>query len=458
MPPDVPAAPDLTSIRGALGQGVPLRVLIEATLDRIDAQSEQHPHVFIHRVTREQALQAAATLEARSRAGEALALLGATFAVKDNIDVAGMPTTAACPAYSYTPERSAPVVQRLLDAGAVCVGKTNLDQFATGLVGVRSPYGACRNVFDPRYVAGGSSSGSAIAVAASWVSFSLGTDTAGSGRVPAALGNIVGLKPTPGRLSTEGVVPACRSLDCVSIFALCCEDARAVYDLAAGASAIAPPPTSLGRGFRFGTPSAAHLDFQGDAEAARLYTEAIARLTALGGEQVEIDWTPFHEAGALLYDGPWVVERFAAVGDFIGRHPNDCLAVTREIIAGASRYSAVDVFNGSYRLAELAARAAAEWQRMDVLLLPTVAAVPTLEQIAAEPKLRNDALGVYTRFTNLLRCAALAIPAGFRRDGLPFGVSLFAPQGQDDRLVALKVYATRPEDCVSLQECLCVRG
>jgi allophanate hydrolase len=376
-----------------------------------------------------------------------LPLAGVPFAVKDNIDVAGMPTTAGCPAYSYVATRTATVVQRLLDAGAILIGKTNLDQFATGLVGVRSPYGACSSVFDDRYISGGSSSGSAVAVAAGLVAFALGTDTAGSGRVPAAFNNIVGLKPTRGMLSTAGVVPACRSIDCVSIFAATASDAERVWSVAQGVDPDDPYTRALTPGagaapwlhgrFRVGVPRDEDLAFFGDAESPGLYQSALSRLEAIGGIRVPIDFTPFREAAALLYAGPWVAERYAAVGEFVDAHPDAVHPVVGAIIRGAAKYSAVDAFRGMYRLEVLRRAAATQWDSIDVMILPTAGTIYTKAAVEAEPVLLNTNLGYYTNFVNLMDLAAIAVPAGFRRDGLPFGVSLVGRPFSDAALLAL---------------------
>ncbi|QKT03512.1 allophanate hydrolase [Ectothiorhodospiraceae bacterium 2226] len=377
-----------------------------------------------------------------------LPLYGIPFAIKDNIDLAGVPTTAGCPDYAYTPSESAFVVQRLLDAGAVPIGKTNLDQFATGLVGTRSPYGPGRNAFDPDYIAGGSSAGSATAVALGQVSFSLGTDTAGSGRVPAAFNNLVGLKPSKGLLSTRGVVPACRSLDCVSIFALNGADAQAVlrvaqcYDPAdAYARPVQAPRRGRGAfaeaGFRFGVPRAAQLSFFGNADAEALYRQSVERLQSLGGERVELDFEPFLAAARLLYEGPWVAERYHAIKDVIETRPEILHPVTRAIIAGAAEFSAVDGFDGLYRLEALRRAAEASWQQVDVVVTPTAGTIYRLDEVAAEPMRLNSNLGYYTNFMNLLDLAAIAVPAGFQSDGLPFGVTLFAPAFYDDDLLQL---------------------
>jgi allophanate hydrolase len=370
----------------------------------------------------------------------ALPLYGVPFAIKDNIDLAGIPTTAACPAYAYTPSQSAVVVQRLIDAGAVPIGKTNLDQFATGLVGTRSPYGAARNAFDPAYIAGGSSSGSAVAVAKGLASFALGTDTAGSGRVPAAFNNLVGVKPTRGLLSTRGVVPACRTLDCVSVFALDVTDAQAVVEVAAGFDAEDPfareaqtAPAARDH-FRFGVP--ARLDYFGDGEAARLFAGATAALERLGGQAVPIDFTPFREAARLLYEGPWVAERYAAIQGFVETHPDALHPVTRAIVEPAIGASAVAAFQAQYRLAALKRQADAVLRTLDFVLTPTAGTIYRIDAVQADPIRLNGNLGLYTNFMNLLDLAAVAIPAGFGAQGLPYGVTLFGPAFSDSALAA----------------------
>jgi allophanate hydrolase len=367
-----------------------------------------------------------------------LPLAGVPFAVKDNFDVAGMPTTAGCPTFAYVPARTATVVQRLLDAGAILIGKTNMDQFATGLVGTRSPYGACSSVYDSRYISGGSSSGSAVAVAKALCTFSLGTDTAGSGRVPAAFNNLVGLKPTRGLLSSDGVVPACRSLDCVSIFAKTASEARAVWKIARGYdSAAAGAAPWLGGSFRFGVPDDSQLKFFGDDEAPRLFRRAQERLASIGGVRTTIDFTVFREAAELLYSGPWVAERFAAVGEFLGQATEGVNEVVKNIILGGARYSAADAFRSMYRLETLKQRAAEEWAHMDVLLLPTTGTIYRHEAVAADPVRLNSNLGFYTNFVNLMDLAAIAVPARFRTNGLPFGVSLIGPAFSDEALLSL---------------------
>ncbi len=421
--------------------GLRPRQVVDGVLARIAARGDDR--VWIHLAPR--AALEARTAELERRGPGELPLWGIPFAVKDNIDVAGQPTTAACPEYAYSPAGSSPVVQALLDAGAIAIGKTNLDQFATGLVGTRSPYGACANAFDPRYIAGGSSSGSAVAVAAGLASFALGTDTAGSGRVPAAFNNLVGLKPTKGRLSTRGMVPACRSLDCVSIFALTAEDARAVLGVAGGYDALDPwarraaaaaLPDAI-EGCRIGVPRASQLEFFGNREAARLFDAAVAALGRLGARRVEIDFAPFAEAARLLYGGPWVAERYLAIRELFDRRPEALFPVTREIVAGAARYSAADAFAAEYRLQELRRAIAPVWRAIDLLVTPTAGTIYTIAEVNADPVRLNTSLGYYTNCMNLLDLAAIAVPAGFQANGLPFGITLAAPAFADEGLCRL---------------------
>jgi allophanate hydrolase len=405
-------------------------------LRRIDAYDD--PAVWISRAGEHEILQRARELGEGGAAMESLPLYGVPFAVKDNIDVVRMETTAACPAFAYTPERSATVVGKLLAAGAILIGKTNLDQFATGLNGTRSPYGAPRCVFDRRFISGGSSSGSAVAVAAGLVSFSLGTDTAGSGRVPAAFNNIVGLKPTKGLISAAGVVPACRSLDCVSIFAASCADAIRIATVAEGFDAEDPYSRAGERvslpleRFHFGVLKPADREFFGDLEAAALYNAAIERLSAQGGVPVEFDYAPFREAAALLYDGPFVAERLAAIEEFFHAKPEAMDRHVRQIIGKGLTLSAADAYRGEHRLREIARAAARQWERFDLMLLPTAPAIFTVDQIAEDPIGNNSRLGLYTNFVNLLDYAAIAVPAGFRAGSkLPFGVTLIGPAFSD---------------------------
>ncbi len=417
----------------------PVDVAAEA-LKRIAAYPD--PAIWITRVAEDDVMARAKALAASDP--ESVPLYGIPFAVKDNIDCAGLPTTAACPAFAYTPARSAYAVEALLNAGAILVGKTNLDQFATGLVGTRSPYGAPRSVFDKRYISGGSSSGSAVAVGAGLVAFALGTDTAGSGRVPAAFNNIVGLKPTRGSISARGVVPACRSLDCVSIFAHSAGDALNVwsaiggYDAGDDYSRRWTDPRHLPQETpRFGVLSPSEREFFGDNENARLYEHAIARLEALGGIKVEIDFAPFRKAGALLYEGGWVAERLAALKTFVAAHGHEMDKAVHAIITGAASLSAVDAFESQYALASHRRVAETEWARIDLLLLPTAPTQYTVDEVNADPIALNRRLGHYTNFVNLLDCAAIAVPAGFRSDGLPFGVTLVAPAFADSSLASI---------------------
>lgn len=375
-----------------------------------------------------------------------LPLYGVPFAVKDNIDVADLPTTAACPEFGYVPAEDAASVAALREAGAILIGKANLDQFATGLVGARSPYGPGRNPFDPAYVSGGSSSGSAIAVSAGAVSFSLGTDTAGSGRVPAAFCNIVGWKGSLGLVSPRGVVPACRSLDCVTVFALSCADAAAVaavagrYDAGEPFSREAPAaaPGLPGWGsLRLGVPRQQDLAFFDNPHTPGLFEAAIRRCQALGATLVEVDLQPFLAAARLLYDGPWVAERTAAVGAFLAENPAAGHPVVRGIVEGGHRYSAVDAFQAGYALRALARQVAPVWDKIDAILTPTAGTIHRIDAVEADPVRLNSQLGYYTNFMNLLDYAAVAVPAGFQPDGLPFGVTLFAPAFHDTALLSL---------------------
>jgi allophanate hydrolase len=421
--------------------------LIERVLTRIAKWDD--PALWISRTCDATLRQHATKLDAAAAADpdliKRLPLFGIPFAVKDNIDVAGMPTTAACPAFAYSPSETAPVVSRLLSAGAVLVGKTNLDQFAAGLVGTRSPYGVPRNPFDARYIPGGSSSGSAVAVAAGLVSFALGTDTAGSGRVPAAFNNIVGLKPTRGLLSTRGVVPACRSLDCVSIFALSAQDAVAVLDVAAcfdlhdplAREASSSGLRRFGPKFRFGVPPSDELDFFGDREAGSLFAAAITKLEQVDGTPAKAAFAPFRDAGRLLYGGPWLAERLHATQALLNDDPDAILPVTRSIIEKGRHYSALDAYRAQYELARLKREADLAFESIDVLLLPTTGTIYEKAAVAADPFRLNANLGLYTNFVNLLDLTAIAVPAGFRKNGLPFGISLIAPAFTERALLDL---------------------
>lgn len=366
-------------------------------------------------------------------------LYGIPFALKDNIDAAGLPTTAACPAFAYTAEADATLVARLKAAGAILLGKTNLDQFATGLVGTRSPYGAVPNSFKPEYVSGGSSSGSAVTVARGLVPFSIGTDTAGSGRVPAGFNNIVGLKPTKGRFSIHGVVPACKSLDCTSVFALCVEDAETVagiiegFDPADGYSRKQPHPARLLPAQpRFGIP--AELPFFGDSEQEKAWHNTLSQLEQQGVELVPMDFSDMQTLAQLLYGGPWVAERHAAVGEFMRDQADKMNPVVRGIIEQAANFNATDAYRAEYRRAELVRSIQQTMASVDALLVPTAPRLPTIAEVEADPVAVNSQLGTWTNFVNLADCSALALPAGLRDDGLPFGITLIAPAWQDTAL------------------------
>jgi allophanate hydrolase len=417
-------------------------------VERIRARIAEHAedNIWIH-VLSDAELAPYLTRLANADPGQ-LPLYGIPFAIKDNIDLAGVPTSAGLPELAWTPERSATVVERLIAAGALPIGKTNLDQLATGLVGTRSPYGAVPNAFDPAYIAGGSSSGSAAAVAHGLVSFALGTDTAGSGRVPAALNNLVGVKPTRGLISTRGVLPACRTLDCVSLFTLDLADAADLMQIAVafdpedpfsrpapGGTALASKGEAPGPAFHFGVP--AELEWFGDDESRSLFEATAVRLIALGGKPVTIDFTPFADAARLLYEGPWVAERYAAIEDWICSRPETLHPVTRAIIEPAAEARAVDAFKAQYRLAELKRDVEAYWSELSCILTPTIATPYRIAEVDADPIRLNSNLGYYTNFMNLLDLAAVAVPAGMRPDGLPFGVTLFGPAFSDSVLARL---------------------
>ncbi len=433
---------DIHSLRHSYltGKRHPLEV-VEQIFEHI---GDDPNRVWIHRLSLQETEKYVTALQDRDPAN--LPLYGIPFAIKDNIDLAGAPTTAGCPEYAYLPQRHATVVQRLIDAGAIPLGKTNLDQFATGLNGTRSPFGACRNAYDAEYISGGSSSGSAVAVAMGQASFSLGTDTAGSGRVPAAFNNLVGVKPTRGWVSTRGVVPACRSLDCVSIFALNTADASSVLSVAAGFDEQDPYSRRVqsygfdfghAETFRFGVPQADQLAFFGNGQAAALFVRRCEELRAIGGTAVEIDFSPFLSVARLLYEGPWVAERYAAIREFFDTRSEAIHPVVRDIIAGAKNFSAVDAYSGMYRLEALRREAEMVWNTIDCMVTPTAGTIYRIDEMLADPVRLNANLGYYTNFMNLLDCSAVAVPAGFQNDGLPFGITLAAPAHQDVPLLHL---------------------
>ena len=429
----------LAALREAYAAGVTPAEVMAEVLARLEAVRD--PAIFIHLASAKDLAAAAAALGSFDPDRP---LWGIPFAVKDNIDVAGMPTTAACPDYAYHADRDAFVVARLRAAGAIPVGKTNLDQFATGLVGVRSPYGVPRNALDAEIVPGGSSSGSAVVVAHGIVPFALGTDTAGSGRVPAALNGIVGLKPSLGALSASGVVPACRTLDTISIFALTVADAHDVFRTASAfdpadaysrpmPSAAMPAPAPAPR---ITAPDASSLVFFGDDVQAADF-EATLTTLAEGGARIDrVDFTPFYDVAQMLYDGAWIAERYAAIEDMMRNRPDAVHPVTRAIIAKAETQSAVDAFNGFYRLADLRRACAPILDAADMLCVPTIPTFATCAELAADPVTPNSNLGTYTNFVNLLDLCAMAVPTGARSDGRPGGVTLIAPAGQDGAIAA----------------------
>ena len=443
---------DLASYRAAYMSGADPIQLFSDLYKRIAECSGDS--IWISVLPLDTVLDMLGSAQKRKSAGEALPLFGVPFAVKDNIDVGGLPTTAGCPEFSYTPEHHAFVVEKLIDAGAIPIGKTNLDQFATGLNGTRSPHGIPRCVFNDHYVSGGSSSGSAVAVANGMVPFSLGTDTAGSGRIPASFNNLVGLKPTRGLFSNSGLVPAARSLDCISIFARCVDDALSISRIVAGFDEEDPysrraPATALAEKawparFTFGVPAAEHLQFFGDNEAEAIFSYAISRLEALGGTAVPFDYTPFMQAAELLYAGPWVAERLAAIESFAKMHPDAIHPVVKEVIFSAKELDAVDTFNSFYRLAEFVRRAESTWKKIDVMLLPTAPTIYSVEEMLADPITLNSNLGLYTNFVNLMDLSAIAVPAGFRTNGLPFGITFVGRAFEDGAIASLgKVFTNQ---------------
>ena len=430
------------------------RQLLPTLRDKAAALNPDY-HLFIHLLSVAELEPYLAALDGRDP--DSLPLYGVPFAIKDNIDLAGIPTTAACPDFAYVPERSATIVEQLIALGAIPLGKTNLDQFATGLNGSRSPYGACPNSVLPEYPSGGSSAGSSLAVALGVASFALGTDTAGSGRVPAALNNLLGLKASKGLISTAGVVPACRTLDCVTTFTATAREASQLLALTAkidprdeysrrnpswnDGSAFGVP-----RPFRFGVPRAQDLQFFGCVEGPLLFGDAIDRLKALGGEAVELDLTPFLEAARLLYEGPWVAERYSVAGELMEQNPQAVLPVIRAVLAKAPAVSGVQTFRAQYRLQALKALCDQALEGLDCVLTPTIGRPVTLAELHAEPVLRNSELGYYTNFMNLLDYAAVAVPSGFMANGMPWGVTLFGRVFTDQYLLSVADAMQRQQD------------
>lgn len=420
------------------------RELIQALRERA-LQLNPEYKLFIHILTEEELAPYLANLEATGP--ESLPLYGVPFAVKDNIDLAGVPTTAACPAFSYIPAKNATIVAQLIALGAIPIGKTNLDQFATGLNGTRSPYGLCRNSVLAEYPSGGSSAGSALAVALGLASFALGTDTAGSGRVPAALNNLIGLKATKGLISTAGVVPACRTLDCTTFFTATALEASKLLALTAHKDpedeySRANVGWNTGRsfgipttGFKFGVPK--QLEFLGCAESQALFERSVSTLETMGGIAIEIDFSAFLEAAKLLYEGPWVAERYSVVGELIENNPEAVLPVIRDVLQKAPTATAVQAFRAQYKLQALKVKTDAILANLDFMITPAYPRPVTLAELAAEPVKRNSDLGTYTNFMNLLDYAAVAVPAGFMRNGLPSGVTLFGRAFCDQYLLSI---------------------
>ncbi len=441
--------------------------IVREVYRRIDAVGD--PAIFIHLRPMEDVIAEAEALPARS---DGQPLWGVPFVAKDNIDVAGVPTTAACPAYAYTPDRDAFVIAKLRAAGALVIGKTNLDQFATGLVGVRSPYGVPKNAIDPDIVPGGSSSGSGVAVGHGFVTFSLGTDTAGSGRVPAALNNIVGLKPSLGALSATGVVPACRTLDTISIFAgnvrdafaafhvACAEDTKDAYSktISAGQLTAAPPS------FKVGVPDMASRIFFGDTVQATSFEANLKRLTAQGAEIIELDFSPLYAVAEMLYDGAWVAERYTVVEDLMRTTPDAMHPTTAKIIGAAESLSAADAFRGIYRLKDLERAAQTLMEGVDLICVPTIPTFYSVADLEADPVRPNSNLGTYTNFVNLLDMCGIAVPSEERSDGRPGSITLLAPSGEDARVASIaarfagETIADTPKEATEAEIALAVCG
>ncbi|WP_146592305.1 allophanate hydrolase [Puniceibacterium confluentis] len=429
----------IPDLRAAYQSGVTPKDVVAQVLARIAAVND--PGIFLARPTEAELFAEAAAL---GDFDASKPLWGVPFAVKDNIDVAGYETTAACPAFAYTPDADAFVVARLRAAGAIFVGKTNLDQFATGLVGVRTPYGAPLNSIDTELVPGGSSGGSAVAVGHGIVAFSLGTDTAGSGRVPAALNNIVGLKPTLGALSATGVVPACRSIETVSIFALTVSDAYTAFQAACvydpgdayARQVKAPPMTASSEPAVVGIPSGETIRFLGDRVQEQSFAATVDLLRAQGADIREIDFTPLYDVATMLYEGAWVAERYTVIEDLLRRDPDAILPVIRQIICKAETLTAADAFRGMYRLKELARAAESVLTGIDMLCVPTMPTFHTVAELEADPIGPNSNNGTYTNFVNLLDMCGLAVPTPPRADGRPGSVTLLAQAGDDAKLAA----------------------
>lgn len=437
---------DFGSLRAAYKDGTQTpHELVDQIFQRIDER--ENDGVWITVVDRKTALNRTKDLESIPvERRDDYPLYGFPFSVKDNIDVAGVPTTAACPDFAYTPDQSSTVVDRLEAAGAIFIGKTNLDQFATGLVGTRTPHGSARNPFNESFISGGSSSGSAVSVSAELVSFSLGTDTGGSGRVPASYTNTVGLKPTRGLLSNTGSVWACRSIDCICIFALTCEDAADVLAVAQGYDPAdpfsrPPPPQETTpdapASFSFAVPQAKDFDFAGCQGSADSFEDAVATLISSGGERVEIDYGILDEVSDMMFKGPLLTERYLSVGEFIESNPESCLPITRQTIESSKQYSAIDTIRMNYRIAEIKRELEGMWRQFDILVVPTIPRPFTLAELEAEPIEANLSHGKYTYFVNTLDLAAVEVPNGILPNGVPCGITFIGPAFSDLRLVAM---------------------
>lgn len=430
----LPFSLDIAWLQGAYRSGVLTpSAVVRAVYARIAARGDDHVWTFLR--PQADVLEEAKRLEASAPAGKPL--YGLPFSVKDNIHVAALPTTAGCPAFTRMAVATAPAVAQAAEAGALLIGKNTLDQFATGLVGIRSPAGYCRNTFDERYIPGGSSSGSGVAVAAGLVSFALGSDTGGSGRVPAALNNIVGLKPSVGLVSNEGMVYCNRSFDCMPVFALTCDDAWRVLRCIRDKKRPMPDVSPCGSTFAFAVPRADQLEFFGDALAEQAFARAIGLLQNLGGKARRLDFTAFLQAGRMVFDDALIAERYAEYGEFVEHHPDDVLPVTQAIITKARGYSAVDAYRALYRLDALRRQASIALADADCLVVPTTGTIYRCDEVEADPIALNTNMGYYTYFVNPLDLCAIAVPAGFRDDGLPHGVSLIARAGEDATLVDL---------------------
>lgn len=417
----------------------------ETLIKSLLTKAVDYPQAWIHLLSLEEVSPYIAALKEKPM--EEYPLWGIPFAIKDNIDLADIPTTAACPEFSYVPQKSAHVVELLIAAGAIPLGKTNLDQFATGLNGTRSPYGATPNSFNASYISGGSSAGSSVVTAAGLTTFSLGTDTAGSGRVPACFNNLIGLKPSVGLFSSTGMVRACKSLDCTSVFSLTAEDAQTVFAVAADFDetdgyARKNPITNQGQvpfpeKFTFAVPQVDQLAFFGSDSYEKGYFDAIKQLESIGGIKVEMDFSPFFDTARLLYDGPWIAERYVATEDIMTNNPEAMMDVTRAIISNGTKYKATDAFSAFYKVQDFKQKADKLVASVDVLMTPTAGRHFTIEEINEKPIERNSQLGYYTNFMNMLDYAALAVPTSFTKDNMPFGITLFSDAMTDQKLLTL---------------------